>query len=237
MKERIKISEKIADGETNDYGAEKKDYQFLIDKIIDPTYKNYKEALNLKSLYNNEQIKKELAPPVIIVKENIPQVSTTSLVNTVAGETIKVSSSEVHSVELPAGFLQIECGATKEEILYYFMILSKEKNHLTNEFFMTEEAVLEFVNKNFSVFNSALSGKYFPINILPKQKGILIHFMYWFYVKYDQKELNNKIKYAKLLKYNFDEFKDDNLKTLMSNMRESKKPKKGAIPISKYFPR
>lgn len=50
--------------------------------------------------------------------------------------------------ELPPGFEQIECEASKEEILNYFMILSKEKNRLSDKFYMEAKDIVDFIKKN-----------------------------------------------------------------------------------------
>jgi len=41
-------------------------------------------------------------------------------------------------IEAPIGFTQIKCEASKEQILNYFMILTKEKNHLNGKIYMSE---------------------------------------------------------------------------------------------------
>jgi hypothetical protein len=138
--------------------------------------------------------------------------------------------------ELPPGFEQIKCEATEKEILNYFMILSKEENSLNKEYFMDEKDVEEFVKKNFFIFNCIPTGKYFSINLLPNQKRILIYFMFTFYLKYDRKVANTKIKYVNLLINNFELFKSDKPKSLLSNMSESKKPiNKNCISTKEYF--
>ena len=77
---------------------------------------------------------------------------------------------------------------------------------------------------NFSIFNAAPTGKYFPSNLGIKQQGRLKDFMNEFYRKYDYDLDNNKMKYALLLINNFDRFKNDDPLILLSNMSPSKGP-------------
>lgn len=216
--EKRKVNAKIIDSKIRKDGYDTAYYEYMLNNILEPLLKHWQDELDFQK--NNPPLKqKEITPIIDTTPKQTEKTSNQESIKTIPG--------------LPDGFSQIECNATKEEILHYFMILTKERNFSNQEFFMTEEHVIEFVHKNFSVFNSKPSGKYFPINLGGKQKAILRHFIYRFYSKYDQ--VNSKEKYAKLLKHNFELFKEDDLVNTMSNMSESKKPIKGTIPVSIYL--
>lgn len=134
--------------------------------------------------------------------------------------------------ELPPGFKQIECTATKEEILDFFMILAKVENNTLTKCYMKESDVMEFVKKNFAVFEIVPTGKYFPINLTTAQKGRLRCFFTEFYNQYGSKTVIETRNYALLLVHNFEIFKDDNLASLINNMQLKKGPvKKNRIPV------
>lgn len=136
--------------------------------------------------------------------------------------------------ELPPGFEQIECEATEQEILDYFMILSTVKNNSNNKHYMKVNDVEEFVKKNFVIFNCVPTGKYFPINLTDRQKGRLRDFVNNFYLKYNSKIQVNKRIYAMLLIHNFEIFNNDNVKYLIGNMGETRVPvERNRIPIPK----
>jgi hypothetical protein len=130
---------------------------------------------------------------------------------------------------------QIEPKATKEEILHYFMILSKEVNVHNGKPYMQENDIIDFVESYFSAFKKTPVKKYYPINIT--NKSTLAFFIYEFYKRYDYGNINNKIKYAELLITNFELFANENPKILRSNMGLSKRPKNNhmVIPVDKYF--
>lgn len=218
-------------------GALGEDYQTAIDKIIVPFYTQYKSVFEFEKMHTSS---KHNATDEIISNSNLPKPEThqTQLpIEIVKADTITKSNNDLQvisksvpenikiDIELPIGFTQIICEASKEQILNYFMILSKEKNHLNGKIYMSEVDVLEFVKNNFSVFESAPTGKSFSVNLLPKQEKTLIYFMYKFYLKYDRKLANMKMKYVMLLINNFDLFKNKNSKNILSNMSESKRPK------------
>ena len=138
-------------------------------------------------------------------------------------------------IQLPVNFEQIICEGSEQEIIDDFMLLASIKNKLNDECYMKKEDVEEFVKKNFSIFKTPPTGKYFEINLLPKQKTILKHFIYQFTVKYNQKLRVPKEKYALLLINNFESFKDEDPKNLASNISESKRPTSllDIIPIPK----
>ena len=127
---------------------------------------------------------------------------------------------------LPAGFSQIDCSATKEEILSFFLILTKEKNNRNNEPFMISEDVTELVENNFKVFGESSTGRVFDINLLYRQKSTFTTFVYRFYEKYAAFDGYKKKDYANFLIWNFTNYKNDKRSSLESNMTPSKAPKR-----------
>ncbi len=229
LSEKRKYGAKIVETNITRNGYNRKFYQKGIDEIIEPILKHWEknleyEKINSQIIPNTSDLKEQnnvsnQSPNEIIITE--------SETKTIIPDTIKTDP------KLPEGFQQIKCKATEDEILNFFMILSKVKNKEMDEFYMKEEDVLEFVKKNFSVFNATATGKYFPINLGIKQKGRLMDFMNKFYRKYDYDMDNKKIKYARLLIYNFDQFKNDDPQVLLSNMSPSKSPiEKNTIPVT-----
>jgi len=217
------------------YGIKKQgllgaDYQTAIDKIIDPLFKQYELKLEFEKKHPTV---KKYVPNVIVYKPNSEKLKISE--NKTAIENVKtipkpteeeiIPESVETDIKLPSNFEQIICDGTEQEIMNDFMLLASTKNKLNNECYMNKKDVEEFVKKNFSVFNSIPTGKYFEINLLPKQKTILIHFIYQFTVKYNRRLGVPKLKYAMLLINNFELFKNDKAATLVSNMSESKKPK------------
>ncbi len=129
-------------------------------------------------------------------------------------------------------FDQISCNATKEQILDFFMVLTKAVNLVYEKPFMQETEVSRMLNKCFTVFGSPPTDEYFAINLTKVQKGIIRYFLYQFYDYYDNKK-SSKTKYAYFLKCNFTLFKNDTLKFTTSVMGESKKGQ-NYIDIAKY---
>lgn len=196
----------------------KKTYKKIISEKIEPLLEHWESLLKFKNgLPPKNRIIENQNPSYLKIVENNQQTKPICI-NKAHSNEVVVSS------KLPAGFSQIKCDATQDEILNYFMILSKEKNTLNNEIFMEESDIVEFVKKNFEVFNSVPTGDYFQINLLPRQKRTLIYFVFQFYLKYDRKVADTKIKYVLLLINNFELFKHDKPKVLLSNMSESKRP-------------
>lgn len=166
---------------------------------------------------------------------NILQVSDSS-------QTLNVGQVENHPISdtkiltaVPRSTPQITCDASKEEIMQYFMILSKEENFNNGNPYMRENDVIDFVESNFSVFGKTPVKKYYPVNIT--NKSTLTFFIYEFYKRFDYANTNNKIKYAELLISNFETFANENPKILRSNMGPSKRPKNNhiVIPVEKYY--
>jgi hypothetical protein len=131
----------------------------------------------------------------------------------------------------------IVCNATSEKIEYYFMILTKEINPATMKPYMTVEDVREFISLNFAACGTAGNQKYFEIGT--EVKSTITYFIYQFYMKYDNGNIANKMKYVNLLISNFKMFANDNPQSLLSNMTPSKYPKNknNVIDIEKYFPK
>jgi hypothetical protein len=197
--------------ETNDLFEIKK-YQMLIDKIVDPL---------IETCY------------AIQSENGIMSTSSAELNALVSGE-FKPTDIEL---AVPKHVQQITCGATKEQIEYYFLILTKEINPATNKEYMTVNAVRDFIALNFAACGTAGNQKYFEIGT--EVKSTITYFIYQFYVKYDNGNIANKMKYVNLLISNFKMFVSDNPHSLLSNMTPSKYPKNknNVIDIEKYFPK
>lgn len=197
--------------ETKDFFEIKK-YQMLIDEIVDPL---------IDTCYVNRG------------ENGIMSTSSSELSALVSGE-VKPTDIELAA---PKHFQQIICGATKEQIEYYFLILAKEKNPITNKPYMKENDVRDFIAVNFAACGTEGNQKYFEIGA--KVKSTLTYYIYQFYVKYDNGNIANKMKYVSLLISNFKMFEGDNPKSLLSNMTPSKYPKNknNVINIDKYFPK
>jgi hypothetical protein len=200
-------------------GAKAKMYQRAIDETIIPLLDFWMKKLAAEEVVETNS-KNEVIKQVTVEIELSTSQESNSYITT--------KPSDV--------FQQIDCNASKKVILAYFLILAKEKNS-KGEYYMKKEDVVELVNNLFSVFGKSGSQKYYPIN-LPK-KATLIYFMHCFYLKFDNLESQNKMKYVQFLINCFEEFKNDNPDILSSNMSQSKKPtnSKNIIPIEKYFPK
>ena len=184
----------------------------------------------IKQLFLQEVIADIIEPKINLYRELIQSNSTIEGLNNsfkVKKEQKASSLKNLITYKLPDGFCQISCSASKEEILNYFMILTKEKNSRNNESYMSEEDVLELVENNFKVFNKSSTGRVFKINIGHRQKSILTYFVYQFYYKYAAIEGYSKKDYVNFLLWSFINYKSDNPKSLASNMTGSN------IPVSK----
>jgi hypothetical protein len=197
--------------ETNDLFEIKK-YQMLIDEIVDPL---------IETCY------------AIQIENGIMSTTSAELNALVSGE-VKPTDIEL---AVSKHFQQIICSATKEQIEYYFMILAKEINPATMKPYMTVEDVREFISLNFAACGTAGNKKYFEIGT--EVKSTITYFIYQFYMKYDNGNIANKLKYVNLLISNFKMFANDNPQSLLSNMTPSKYPKNknNVIDIEKYFPK
>ncbi len=145
-------------------------------------------------------------------------------------------SNKVLEPDLPIS-QQIVCNATSEKIEYYFLILTKEINPATMKPYMTVKHVREFIALNFAACGKAGNQRYFEIGT--EVKSTITYFIYQFYLKYDNGNIANKMKYVNLLILNFKMFASDNPQSLLSNMTPSKYPKNknNVIDIEKYFPK
>jgi hypothetical protein len=236
--EKRKYVNKVIEAKIREDGYNRKYYQKVIDEIIEPLLKDWGPELEyINSLPLSQPVgsSENVLTPETIEDQKQIETTKTSITPIIVEEVVPEIIEE--PPELPGGFAQIECEASKEQILNYFMILTKEKNPLNGEPYMDDKDVEEFVKKNFSVSECAPTGKYFPVNLLPGQNKTLIYFIYQFYLKYDRKLANTKMKYVMLLIYNFSQFKNAKPKSLCSNMSETKKPKssKDIIPIKPYL--
>lgn len=197
--------------ETSDLFEIKK-YQMLIDEIVDPLIETC-YAIQLKSA-----------------------VVSTDNANITEEESDKIKSKD-SELFIPKSFKQITCNATKEQIEYYFLILSKEINPATGKPHMKDQVVRDFIALNFAACGTAGNQKHFEIGT--EVKSTITYFIYQFYMKYDNGNIANKMKYVNLLISNFKMFANDNPQSLLSNMTPSKYPKNknNVIDIEKYFPK
>ena len=207
-------------------------YHRIITEILNPLYNSIKFELESKTkLADLKQV--DVAENSSKTKY-IQEQSLNKIIDAVEKEKVEKFSESVSNSKLPDRFVQIECDANREEILNYFMILSKEKNSSNGEIYMKEIDVIEFVKNNFSIFNSTPTHKYFPINLVIKRT--LTYFIFQFFIKYDRASANTKMKYVKLLINNFAIYKTSKPTSIISNMSESRHPaKKNTIKIDNYF--
>lgn len=217
-------------------GQDVKYYQTAINNILDPLYNYCKSELDFKTNFGT--VKKNSSQKNLLESE-IADITVANKIteNTKIVEPEKSTPLIELIPDLPPSFLQIDIkDLSEEKILYYFMILAKEKNNINNEPYMTKQDVEELVHKNFSVFKSQPNGKYFKINLKNNQKVRLRYFMQEFYQKFERKPQGNKMKYVNFLIHNFDLFKDDKPSTLYKNMGSKKIPiPENIIPVAKYF--
>jgi|GEM_PF-5014500 len=237
LDEKREYGLKIIEAKTTKNDLDKEYYQTVINEIIDPLFKIAKEELEFKKSNpppKQNNIEANYTTPIVPETQVKEDVKIIELIKEPEIFLIKEPQKEIiENPILPEGFEQIESKATKEEILHYFMILSKEKNHENKTIYMEQKHIVEFVKKNFKIFNVAPTGNYFPINLIHGQKLMLSYFIYQFYKKYESGVLKKKKKYTNLLIHNFDLFRGDKYDTLYLNL--SKKPKKRIISIENYF--
>lgn len=194
---------------------------------------------NQKRLFLKEVMIDIIEPKINLYKERVESLEITGLSNLKSETSIELDNSnheELKTYPLPDGFRQISCSASKDEILNYFMILTKERNTSNGEQFMSEVDVLELVENNFKIFNKTSTGRVFEINIKHRQKSTLTHFVYQFYEKYAASDGYSKKDYVNFLLWNFVNYKADNPKSLASNMTLSNTPAaKNVIQIKPYL--
>lgn len=199
-------------------------------KVIDPLIEDYKIELKTErevgikreSNNQNDTAKEEMLPVAFNPQSHDE-------------DDFVTESTEIRLLaELPEGFKQIDCQASQFEIRRYFSILAKELRKANGRPYMEQADVDLLIRKNFSIFKVAATPVYVDINLTQGEKGILKHFIYGFYLKYDQKR-KTKEKYANFLIWNFNLYKDDNLKYLLSNMTPSKSTRSGIIDIKKHL--
>jgi len=238
ISEKRIASNKIIEAEINKNGYNKKYFQSLIDVILEPLYKEWEKALQLKqkTSISPAEIKKELKSPDIGKKEDFNEGSHSQSQILLEDELQKQKLIASSINPIPEGFEQITNQATQEQISDYFMILSKEKNRLNKRPYMEKGDIEELIKKNFAIFECQPNGIYFNINLTTQQKGVLRYFLYQFYQKYELNFIGTKMKYVNFLIHNFELFKNDNPASLNSNMSETKKPNvDSVIQLSKYL--
>jgi hypothetical protein len=208
LKEKSVIGTNVIRAKLKGDGYERKFLENVISDIIEPFLKQCQEELVLE----NQKV---------IAFKSIPSISSGNKCDSIiAGSKAFQKSNE----NLPEGFSQIECSATEDQIMNYFMILSKAINPAHKMPYMKPNDVEELVWKNFRTFDRVPVGGHAPINLTGRQKGVLRYFMYEFYAKYELNLKNTKRKYVDFLIWNFELFKDDDPQTLYINMATSKRP-------------
>jgi hypothetical protein len=217
-------------------GYDKKLYQRILDEIIHPLKTHYEKEVRYTTRIISVQKADSIKNPVDPSIGEIPDKNSisTSQTDQVKTESEDIKENEDKITPLPQGFMQITCKADKEQILDYFMILSKERNKSNMKPYMDAKDIKGLVEKNFIAFKCKPTGRYFPINLNLKQKGMMRDFITQFYKKYED-NIQVKEKYACFLIHNFEIFKDDKLESLVSNMGNSKRPDT-FIPVEKYLP-
>jgi hypothetical protein len=237
ISEKRKASSKIIEAEINKNGYDKEYYQSFIHVILEPLYKEWEKALELKQKTGNPvKIKKDHNLLDLGKKEDVVQssLSQKQILSEDELQKQKLISDSVNPI--PVGFKQITNQATQKQIRDYFMILSKEINRLNLKPYMEEDKIEELIKKNFAVFECQPNGIYFDINLTKKQKGVLRYFLYQFYQKYERNFIATKMRYVNFLIHNFELFKNDNPVSLNSNMSETKQPNADSvIQVSKYL--
>lgn len=145
-----------------------------------------------------------------------------------------VSQSELSSIK-PSGPPiakpkddRIACTATPEQILEYFMILSRTL--WNGKPIMSAQDVAEFCAANFVGFEKPAHFRKFPLNI--KNQKVFIYFLRLFFSEFGPR--GSKKKYANLLVKNFNEFAKANPENILTNF--SKQPRKtDMIPTAEFF--
>jgi len=194
-------------------------------QIIDINYPLASSILNVSGVYLNLGKKTP-------VSQNVKPKTRKEKSNISNEDKVADSISGIEHIEVQEGFAQIECNATKEQIMHYFMSLANEKNDSFNKCYMAKRDVEEFVKKNFAIFKCLPTGKYFPINLTISQKGRLRRFVSEFNLEFGLKTVSQNRNYALLLIHNFEIFKDDKLDSLVNNMQLKKGPvEKNRIPV------
>lgn len=201
----------------NNQFAEVFRYQSVIDDMIDPLLDICCDIFYESSTQSSEK-------STIIINEKPIKSGMADISNKVP--------EPVHPI-----FKQITCNATAEEIDYFFLILSKEINPATGEPYMKEKDIRHFTAHNFTACGQPDKQRFFDLGT--EVKSTITYFVYQFYLKYDNGNISNKMKYVYLLISNFKIFEEDNPKSLLSNMTPSKYPKNknNVINTEKYFPK
>jgi hypothetical protein len=199
-------------------------HQALIEVILSPLYQHWHQIVEFNK-ENPRPAKLSISTPPIPKKD---VEASPAIPNLIRQEELPGSISP----EPADNIVQIECNATKEQIHEFFSVLTIEKNKQNNKPYMTTADLERFLNNNFAAFGCLPTGGYIPINLLPGQKCMFIYFVHCFHVSYSRINHGQRHKYCKLLIQNFILFKDDKLKTLLSNFSPSKKPNlANIIPI------
>ncbi|MGZ5491533.1 MAG: hypothetical protein ACXWE6_12440, partial [Nitrososphaeraceae archaeon] len=196
---------KRRDAEKRDDLLNEKNYQLLIDEVLDPKIRMW--WVQLQTTY-------EIAP-----KGSNSQQTDIGIKN--SNSTIP----ETQLIRNTPPFQQIKCDASEQDTLDFFMPLCKILNYVNRKPIMEEKDIIDFVHNNFAIFGKPYTQKYYALNIPSKSSFTFL--IYQFYHRYDYNDIKNKMKYAELLICNFKDFAKDNCKTLCSNMGFSKRPKNG----------
>ena len=227
-KEHDILEERYIQANFSKDGFEKDYCRSILDLLIIPLIEIWERKVSREA---GLQKTEGLPVPIIETTPVVEKVTSITEKTVEIVEDLKVEDGaleEEEIVPLPIGFTQIECRGSKEQITAYFSVLAKELNK-NGEPFMTQQNVDLLIRKNFSVFGAPASGKYFEINLTQRQKGVLIYFVYQFYLKYEIEQIGTKGKYVNFLIWNFELFKKDDFTTLNKNMNASNRPSQNSI--------
>lgn len=206
LSENARVDEERFHAKIGKKPDEEKILQKITSEVLEPYIEYYKEAADKFEISATKKSNVELS------NYNIIDVETKS----------PEALDEEITLQLPDNFSQITYSnpITKEELLSDFMLLNNSINPKTRKPFMEVAAIKGLLKKNFEIFKSKPNGNYFEISLEQDQKYIMWNFMYQIYKKYERFPLNNKMKYAYFLKYNFELFMKDTPNSIETNMRK-----------------
>jgi hypothetical protein len=222
--EKRTYEEKIIKANINKNGYHRKFYKELIETIVNPLIGQWETAVKVqKELPINIPIL-ELSKAITTAHSKVEKSSIPVTPKNVETALEVGSIISDQNLILPAGFTQIKCAATKEQVTFFFSNLAKENNPANGKPYMKQSDVDELIEKNFLIFGKVPSCKYFNINLTQRQKGVLKCFILEFYEKYELEQIGTKMKYVDFLIWNFELFKNDDRINLNKNMNNSNKP-------------
>lgn len=145
------------------------------------------------------------------------------------------NSEENPMIEIPDNYTEIEGELSDEEIAYFFSFLYDE-NIDSGNIFLSKEDTLELLKYGFSIPDIP-SGKYFTLMLESKgrSKNVILYCMFELFTAHCINP-TGKHDYAKFLKYNFENFKEQTEFNIRSNMK-AKKPASMKFDVKDYLPK